>query len=130
MTVQEAHKTLGGTVSSEKNQILFTRFGINYAKLDPLFRRGSIILWEPEQGVSAPAEKEKESQDQGEVARQVSLADSGETLDSTQTLIFACTQQEKKKASKSIVSSSKLVIVHEDMLKDAWWTDIRPYVLQ
>lgn len=59
MTAQEAHKTLSGTVSSEKNEILFSRYGINYNTLAPIYKRGSIILWEPpaeEAGSAADAQ--------------------------------------------------------------------------
>lgn len=71
MTTQEAHKTLGGTVSSEKNEILFGRYGINYNKLDPLFRRGSIILWEPQEDNGPIAESA--GTDETKTTNQVSL---------------------------------------------------------
>ncbi|KAJ7620962.1 Thg1 C terminal domain-containing protein [Roridomyces roridus] len=42
----QAHATLKGTVSKEKNEILFSRFNINYNTLDPRFRKGSTIIRE------------------------------------------------------------------------------------
>ena len=38
-----ASRTLDGTVSAEKHELLFSRFGINYAKLPEIERRGSFI---------------------------------------------------------------------------------------
>lgn len=35
-----------GTVSSQKHEILFSRFGINYNNLDACFRKGSILVRE------------------------------------------------------------------------------------
>ena len=35
-----------GTVSSQKHEILFSRFGINYNNLDARFRKGSILARE------------------------------------------------------------------------------------
>jgi tRNA(His) guanylyltransferase len=35
-----------GTLSSQKHEILFSRFGINYNNLDPQFRKGSVIVRE------------------------------------------------------------------------------------
>ncbi|KAI9451357.1 Thg1 C terminal domain-containing protein [Lactarius psammicola] len=45
-TTKEAHETLRGTVSSQKQEILFSRFGINYNDLPRQFRKGSIIVRE------------------------------------------------------------------------------------
>jgi tRNA(His) guanylyltransferase len=42
----EAHKILGPTDSGQKNEILFSRFGINYNNTPAIYRKGSIILWE------------------------------------------------------------------------------------
>lgn len=33
-----------GTVAAEKNEILFSQFGINYNNEDEMFRKGSIIF--------------------------------------------------------------------------------------
>lgn len=32
-----------GTVSSDKNEILFKRFGINYNNEDEMFKKGSVL---------------------------------------------------------------------------------------
>lgn len=34
-----------GTVSAQKNELLFSRFKINYNDLDPMFRKGSLLLF-------------------------------------------------------------------------------------
>ena len=33
-----------GTFSKDKNEILFTEFDINYAKIEPIYRKGSTII--------------------------------------------------------------------------------------
>lgn len=40
----EAEEHLRGTVSSDKNELLFSEFGINYNNLPPMFRKGTILL--------------------------------------------------------------------------------------
>jgi len=35
-----------GTVSSQKNEILFSQFNINYNKLPEMFRKGSVLFKE------------------------------------------------------------------------------------
>ncbi|KAF5392440.1 hypothetical protein D9757_002141 [Collybiopsis confluens] len=52
-TTTEAHATLRGTVSKDKHEILFSRFGINYDKLEPRYRKGSIIVRVEETSVEA-----------------------------------------------------------------------------
>jgi tRNA(His) guanylyltransferase len=45
MSAKEAEKRLNGTFSSDKNEILFSEFGINYNDLSEMFRKGSTIIW-------------------------------------------------------------------------------------
>lgn len=42
---RQAHESLQGTVSADKHEILFSRFGINYDKLPAMFRRGTTLVW-------------------------------------------------------------------------------------
>eukprot|EP00762_Andalucia_godoyi_P006642 ANDGO_06199.mRNA.1 putative tRNA(His) guanylyltransferase len=43
-TPDEASKELDGTLSDYKNELLFTRFNINYNDLPAVFRKGSILV--------------------------------------------------------------------------------------
>jgi hypothetical protein len=43
MDPRDAEQELSGTVSSDKNEILFSRFGINYNKEPEIFRKGSVL---------------------------------------------------------------------------------------
>ncbi|XP_019860531.1 PREDICTED: probable tRNA(His) guanylyltransferase isoform X1 [Amphimedon queenslandica] len=43
---EEAQKRLNGTESSQKNEILFNEFGINYNNEPEQFKKGSVLLWE------------------------------------------------------------------------------------
>ncbi|KAG1679116.1 hypothetical protein FOA52_000471 [Chlamydomonas sp. UWO 241] len=45
-TSQQAQDTLKGTDVNFKNDMLFTRFGINYNELPEVFKKGSIVLRE------------------------------------------------------------------------------------
>lgn len=44
MTEVEAENHLKGSLSKDKNEILFTRFNINYNKIDPIYKKGSTII--------------------------------------------------------------------------------------
>lgn len=40
---QQSTLTKQGTVSSDKNEILFKRFGINYNNEDEMYKKGSVV---------------------------------------------------------------------------------------
>lgn len=40
----QANEELSGTYSSDKNEILFSKFGINYNNLPEMYRKGTILL--------------------------------------------------------------------------------------
>lgn len=43
-TNTQAQEDLSGTFSSDKNEILFSRFGINYNDLPEMYRKGTILM--------------------------------------------------------------------------------------
>lgn len=46
LTPHDAQTKLIGTLSADKNEILFTDFGINYNNEPEMFKKGSILRWE------------------------------------------------------------------------------------
>ncbi|KAH8283675.1 hypothetical protein KR018_011653 [Drosophila ironensis] len=44
LTNQQAEERLRGTFSSDKNELLFQEFGINYNNMPAMFRKGTILL--------------------------------------------------------------------------------------
>lgn len=46
LTNQNAETRLKGTLSSDKNELLFTDFGINYNDEDPIYKKGTIQIRE------------------------------------------------------------------------------------
>lgn len=126
-TVQEANKELSGTVSSQKQELLFGQFGINYNDLEPMFRKGSILVWqndEPEPGLGAgtgPQEPEGEKGGTGQEAGQ----QEGEQLPGREERqevpgkpgVFMRQRKVKQPRVKRSV-----VVVHEDLIGEAWWT--------
>lgn len=43
---KDAEKELQGTFSSDKNELLFSRFGINYNNEPEMFKKGTVIFRE------------------------------------------------------------------------------------
>ena len=49
---------LQDTCAAEKNELLFSKFGINYNKLPQLYRKGTTLIWQPTQAeVTQPVEQ-------------------------------------------------------------------------
>jgi len=45
LSLRAAHDELSGTDSAQKNELLFSRFGTNYAHLPALYRKGATLIW-------------------------------------------------------------------------------------
>ena len=43
-TTTEAHAQLKGTFSKDKNELLFSQFGINYNSEPDVYKRGTILI--------------------------------------------------------------------------------------
>jgi tRNA(His) guanylyltransferase len=48
-TPKEAESDLKGTLSSDKNELLFSKFGINYNSIEAVYRKGTILIHHEEQ---------------------------------------------------------------------------------
>eukprot|EP00040_Diaphanoeca_grandis_P010279 m.52577 g.52577 ORF g.52577 m.52577 type:complete len:283 (+) comp21632_c0_seq2:126-974(+) len=67
MTNKDAEKELSGTVSKEKNELLFSRFNINYNNENPMFRKGSVLfrqIVQPKEKPKQPEQIDSEKQPQ------------------------------------------------------------------
>ncbi|GAA5841442.1 hypothetical protein JCM11251_007140 [Rhodosporidiobolus azoricus] len=121
----EANKELSGTVSSQKQEMLFSRFGINYNDLDPMFRKGSLVIWEdvPIEGVPAQEEEAVEVEEAGEVVDSAA----GEAPESPRPASAppGVPLRQRKKSKKPPKPKRRLVVVHEDLIGDKWWEEGR-----
>ncbi|KAJ5987602.1 tRNAHis guanylyltransferase Thg1 [Penicillium sp. IBT 35674x] len=104
MTNTDAEQELKGTVSSDKNEILFQRFGINYNNEGEIYKKGSVLyrqyeLVEPKATPSTEAS--------GPEAKQ------------------SRSQQEKL---KKLRRKAQVVVDHVDIIKDDFWAR-RPWIL-
>ncbi|KAF8837643.1 tRNAHis guanylyltransferase [Paxillus ammoniavirescens] len=104
-TTAEAHATLRGTVSSQKHEMLFQRFKINYNELPARFRKGSVVVGEvvPQDAVDANATKPPVVQGEG-------------------------TSRPPPKARKGDKSKMTIQVLHCDVIGDEFWM-ARPHLL-
>ncbi|KAK6068832.1 tRNAHis guanylyltransferase [Seiridium cupressi] len=107
MSAVEAEKFLAGTVSADKNEILFSRFHINYNNEPEIYKKGSVVLRDYEL-------VEPGSHDIAEVADDIA-----EPLKQSKTQA----ENDKKRRAKA-----RVTVEHLDIIKDDFW-DRRPWLL-
>ncbi|KAH9925468.1 Thg1 C terminal domain-containing protein [Amylocystis lapponica] len=110
-TTTQAHATLQGTVSSTKQEILFSRFNVNYNEVSLRYRKGSILVREP----ILP-----------EASQGADLGTSENTASSVPALSSSLSVTKKGKAPKV---KTKVELLHCDIISDSFW-DERPYLLE
>ncbi|OAX85429.1 hypothetical protein ACJ72_00200 [Emergomyces africanus] len=119
MSNTEAEKALQGTVSGDKNEILFSKFGINYNNEPEMFRKGSVIFRDYE---IQPQTEEKTSGVSKEIMESLEESDVGEQgppRELTKSQMARLRKMQKK---------ATIVVTHLDIIKDDFW-DQRPWIL-
>ncbi|ORX40949.1 Thg1 C terminal domain-domain-containing protein [Kockovaella imperatae] len=110
LSTTEANKALQGTDSKDKNEILYSRFNINYNNLDSIFRKGTILVRRP---IEPPQELTIPNESSGVNAKPV---------DETRP------QVKPKRQEQYEGVTGELDILHEDIIKDGFW-NARPWLL-
>ena len=117
MSTTEAEKELKGTVAADKNEILFTRFGINYNKVGEMERKGSVAF----RDYRRRARSEDKAEGKGRVEEDAGVGEDG----TREAMEMSKTQREKMRKAKL---KAKIVVEHVDIIKDGFW-ERRPRIL-
>lgn len=122
MSGTEAEERLKGTVSGDKNEILFSQFGINYNDESEMFRKGTVIYrsYEDEDGKSGDREgmasgRTEDGRREGKMANGGDGARGGKSR----------TQMEKEQKRKR---KARIAVEHVDIIGDGFW-EARPSIL-
>ncbi|CAO1628507.1 unnamed protein product [Parajaminaea phylloscopi] len=105
-TEAQAHEQLKGTVSAQKNEILYSRFGINYDREPAIFRKGTTVVWteeeaeRPHDGPSSSSNAAHASQNQNEVS---------------------ATAETEARTNSSKKKKKRLRTLHVDIISDDFW---------
>ncbi|KAL8832790.1 MAG: hypothetical protein Q9191_000062 [Dirinaria sp. TL-2023a] len=104
MDTTEAEDQLKGTLAADKNEILFTRFNLNYNNEPEIFKKGSVIY-----------------RDYEAASTEGSLNTGAETNQAERSK----TQREKERKRRA---KACIVVAHCDIIKDDFWNN-RPWLL-
>ncbi|KAJ5682686.1 tRNAHis guanylyltransferase Thg1, partial [Penicillium macrosclerotiorum] len=108
MSNTDAEQELKGTVSADKNEILFKRFGINYNNEEEIYKKGSVLYRQYELEESKATQASPEDHDDSMLGAKQSRS-----------------QQDKL---KKLRRKAQVVVDHVDIIKDDFW-ERRPWIL-
>ncbi|KAL2063361.1 hypothetical protein VTL71DRAFT_5166 [Oculimacula yallundae] len=106
---KSAEKELAGSLSADKNEILFSRFKINYNNEPEIYKKGSVVF------------RDYEMVEPG-TASEVIDEDSAKTIEE---IALSKTQDEKDRKRRA---KARITIQHVDIIKDEFW-ERRPWLL-
>ncbi|KAF5684992.1 tRNA(His) guanylyltransferase [Fusarium circinatum] len=104
---KEAESTLARTLAADKNEILFSRFSINYNNEPEIYRKGSVIF------------RDYELVDPDSHNTMQTIDSQAEPVEQSKS------QKEKDKKSRN---KARVVVEHMDIIKDDFWNQ-RPWLL-
>ncbi|RAQ53145.1 tRNA(His) guanylyltransferase [Aspergillus flavus] len=113
MSNTDAEQELKGTVSSDKNEILFKRFGINYNNEEEIYKKGSVLYRQYQLEDIKPKSESKS----GVLAE--------EEGNNVQEAKISRSQQDKL---RKLRRKAQVVVDHVDIIKDEFW-ERRPWIL-
>ena len=119
MSNAAAEEELKGTVSSDKNEILWGRFGINYNDCPEMERKGSVIY--RDYGWRGAGSEKDEVEVPGRTVDEVD----GDEDEGRKEKEVSKTQKEKMRKTKM---KAQIVVDHVDIIKDEFW-EMRPWIL-
>ncbi|KAF7911052.1 uncharacterized protein EAF01_002560 [Botrytis porri] len=105
---KDAEKELAGSLAADKNEILFSRFGINYNNEPEIYKKGSVVFRDYE--LVEPGVSEATDEDSAKTIEQKELSK---------------TQEEKDRKRRA---KARITVQHVDVIKDEFWQR-RPWLL-
>ncbi|RDW73082.1 hypothetical protein BP6252_06989 [Coleophoma cylindrospora] len=108
MDAKTAEKELAGSLAADKNEILFSRFKINYNNEPEMYKKGSVVFRDYE--LVEPGTVELEDDESAKTVEEAALSK---------------TQAEKDRKRRA---KARITVQHVDMIKDEFW-ERRPWLL-
>ncbi|MCJ1386374.1 tRNA-His guanylyltransferase [Xylographa soralifera] len=103
----QAEEELKGTLAANKNEILFTRYGINYNQEPEIFKKGSFVYRSFEV---------------------LDTPDTGDDLDACGPVTSGPASKTQKEKEKKKRAKTSILVEHLDLIKDDFWQR-RPWLL-
>ncbi|WWC72647.1 uncharacterized protein I206_106611 [Kwoniella pini CBS 10737] len=139
-TTTEANKTLQGTDSKDKNELLYSKYGINYNNLPAMYRKGSICVRVDPQSIRLSLD-DTDSETNTANSATVEIASSSRSAHQINPTPSGVDENDAtpedgdiRRRSKSVKKvkpyegiDGEITILHEDIIKDKFWNE-RPWL--
>lgn len=122
MTHTQAEEHLKGTVAADKNEILFSRFGVNYNNEPEMYRKGSVVYREYALEPVPAAKREGDGVEPIQEGMRGNDDDRENEMDASSSL--SKTQEEKMRKARR---KAQVVVSHVDIIRDEFWIQ-RPWI--
>ncbi|KAK6460967.1 Thg1 C terminal domain-containing protein [Scheffersomyces coipomensis] len=104
MTTKDAETYLNGTFSKDKNEILFSKFGINYNNEPEIYKKGTIIIRELNETIMKKDIQHQQPGEEGEVSNR------------------------QLQRLEKIVKKAEIKTYHQDLITDEEFWSSRPWL--
>ena len=126
MSKDDAHKKLKGTLSNDKNEILFSQFNINYNNQPEVYKKGSLIIRVKKSASIRPPKKGENEKNDEEIKKKIEeinkineeFLEKCEKKFKTDELLY---KDDKYMEEKIKELKGQIYIAHMDVVKDAFW---------
>ena len=126
MTKDQAHQKLKGTLSNDKNEILFSQFNINYNNQPEVYKKGTLLIRVKKPISLRPPKKEENKEKDEEIQNKINeinkkndeFLDKCEKAFKTDELII---KNDKFMEEKINDFKGKIYVAHMDVVKDSFW---------
>lgn len=145
----EAYSILQGTQTAEKNELLFSRFGINYNSLSPVHRKGTtLVRWPPRMRQNGIPEKT--SSGDAALSSTGPLPATKDDIKTATTKNATVSETENDTSAASVTANdgrapfmrtsfdhsvtkywipgTRIEVLHEDIIRQPFW-DSHPHIL-
>ncbi|RPA83726.1 tRNAHis guanylyltransferase [Ascobolus immersus RN42] len=110
MSNTDAEARLSGTVAADKNEILFSQFGINYNNEPEIFKKGNVAFRDLKKLVEGEEQPENLKLEDMNLDKEFS------------------SKNAKAKARRRI-QKAEIVVQHVDIIQDYFWNERAPWIL-
>lgn len=107
-STKEAELLLKGTTSKDKNELLFSQFGINYNNEPQMFRKGTFLMKNPKFVRAGSSSKRKLGEYRNDVR--------SEEVETNSSMDYAMSSQ------------PPFLVIHDDIIRDSFW-NANPHLL-
>ena len=122
----EAHQKLKGTLSNDKNEILFSQFNINYNNQPEVYKKGSLIIRVKKPASIRPPKQTENKENEEEVKKKIEeinkkneeFLEKCDKLYKTDELLY---KDDKFMEEKIKELKGQIYISHMDVVKDDFW---------